>query len=162
MGALLPDETIDSIVSLCRTAVGDNLRSVTYFTRDDFDQLYLRDDLDRDADLMSFIGHEWHDFRTTQDVYTDSELGAYTYTIRAFENGYLIRVTTDHDGVFITADGVATDRLEEVTTALEEILELDRRLGGVGDERPSDGHPDQSPPVLLRGIDHDAAVHAGG
>ena len=123
MPNLLADETTDVIVRLCRGAVGDSLRSVTYFTRDDFEQVYLRDDLDRDADLMSFIGHEWHDFRTTQDVYLDSELGAYEYTIRAFENGYLIRVTTDHDGVFVTADGFATDRLDEVTSALEEVLE---------------------------------------
>jgi len=123
MTGLLSDDAAETIVSLCRTAVGDNLRSVTYFTRDDFEQVYLRDDLDRDADLMSFIGHEWHDFRTTQDVYTESELGEYAYTIRAFENGYLIRVTTDHDGVFITADGFATDRLDEVTIALEEVLE---------------------------------------
>jgi hypothetical protein len=31
---------------------------VTYFTRTDYDQLYLRENLERDADVMRFIGHE--------------------------------------------------------------------------------------------------------
>lgn len=122
MPELLAEETTDQIIRLCRTAVGDNLRSVTYFTRNEYDQLYLRDDLERDADLMSFIGHEWHDFRTTRETYRQSELGDYQYTIRAFENGYLIRVTAEREGVFITSDGFATDRLDEVTIALMELL----------------------------------------
>jgi len=47
---LLPADTAERVVTLCRTAVGDSLRSVTYFTRDDYDQLYLRSDLAKDAE----------------------------------------------------------------------------------------------------------------
>ncbi|WP_312909107.1 DUF7522 family protein [Natronosalvus caseinilyticus] len=119
---LLTDETADQIVTTCRTAVGDSLRSVTYFTRDDFEQLYLRDDLERDADLTSFIGHEWRGFKTAQTAYEGSELGDYEYTIRVFENGFLIRVTTDREGVFATTDGLTVKDFEEVATGLESFL----------------------------------------
>ena len=120
---LLPHEMTERVVTLCRTAVGDNLRSVTYFTRDDYDQLYLRSDLERDADLSTFVGYEWRDFKTTRDAYHNSELGEYAYTIRRFANGYLLRVTTEHDGVFVTADDVGDSGFEEVATGLEEMLE---------------------------------------
>lgn len=119
---LLDEETVDTIVRLCRTTVGDHLRSVTYFTRDDYDQLYLREDLERNADLMAFIGNEWYGFSTTEESYRNSELGRYKYTIRAFENGYLVRFTTEHDGVFLTSDGLTTRRFDEVTAALREVL----------------------------------------
>ena len=119
---LLPEDTIERIVRLCRTTVGDSLRSVTYFTRDDYDQLYLRSDLERDADLSTFVGYEWRDFKTTRDAYHDSELGEYVYTIRAFDNGYLLRVTTQHDGVFVTADDIGDSGFEEVAAALTETL----------------------------------------
>jgi len=112
----------ERVVTLCRTAVGDNLRSVTYFTRDDYDQLYLRSDLARDADLSTFVGYEWRDFKTTRDAYYSSELGEYAYTIRRFDNGYLLRVATQHDGVFVTADDVGDSGFEEVAAALRETL----------------------------------------
>lgn len=120
---LLPDEIAERITTTCRTAVGDSLRSVTYFTRDDFEQLYLREDLERDADLSTFIGHEWRGFKTTQTAYEGSELGDYRYTIRVFENGFLIRVTSDREGVFATTDGLTIKDFEEVATALGSVLE---------------------------------------
>jgi phage FluMu gp28-like protein len=119
---LLPEDLIERIVRLCRTTMGDSLRSVTYFTRDDYDQLYLRSDLARDADLSTFVGYEWRDFKTTRDAYLDSELGDYRYTIRAFDNGYLLRVTTQHDGVFVTADEVGDSGFEEFAAALTRTL----------------------------------------
>ncbi len=119
---LLTDDTASKIVTTCRTAVGDSLRSVTYFTRDDYEQLYLREDLARDADLTSFIGHEWRGFKTTQTAYEGSELGDYNYTIRVFDNGFLIRVTTDREGVFATTDGLTIKDFEEVATALKSFL----------------------------------------
>lgn len=121
-GQLLDGGTRDTLVRLCRTAVGDHLRSVTYFTRDDYEQVYLRDDLAQDADLMTFIGNEWYGFSTTEESYRDSELGRYRYTIRVFENGYLVRYTTDHDGVFLTSDGLTTRRFDEVYAALDDVL----------------------------------------
>ena len=121
-GALLSEETAEQLTTLCRTAIGDHLRSVTYFTRDDYEQVYLRDDLEADADLTTFIGNEWYGFQVTEGSYADTELGAYRYTIRVFENGYLVRYTTDHDGVFLTTDGLTTRRFDEVTAALREVL----------------------------------------
>ncbi|WP_049922411.1 DUF7522 family protein [Halopiger djelfimassiliensis] len=119
---LLTPETADRIVTTCRTAIGDSLRSVTYFTRDDYEQVYLREDLERDADLSTFIGHEWRGFKTARTAYEGSELGEYNYTIRVFDNGFLIRVTSDNDGVFVTTDGLTVKDFEEVATALSAFL----------------------------------------
>ncbi|WP_254522602.1 DUF7522 family protein [Natrinema caseinilyticum] len=119
---LLTSEAAEQIVATCRTAIGDSLRSVTYFTRDDYEQMYLREDLERDADLSTFIGHEWRGFKTTQTAYEGSELGAYEYTIRVFENGFLVRVTNDREGVFVTTDGLTVKDFEEVATALDSFL----------------------------------------
>ncbi len=120
---LLPEELSNRIVTTARTAIGDSLRSVTYFTRDDFEQLYLREDLERDADLTSFIGHEWRGFKTTQTAYEGSELGNYRYTIRVFDNGFLIRVTSDREGIFVTTDGLTIKDFEEVAVAIKSVLE---------------------------------------
>jgi hypothetical protein len=120
---LLSAELADHIVTTARTATGDSLRSVTYFTRTDFDQLYLRDDLERDADLDTFVGHEWRGYRNTQNAYQDSELGAYRFTVRAFENGYLLRVASDRRGVLITTDGLSMQSYEEIAEALTRMLD---------------------------------------
>jgi hypothetical protein len=119
---LLSDEQAEHIVTTARTATGDSLRSVTYFTRSDFDQLYLRDDLERDADLNTFVGHEWRGYRETQNAYQNSELGGYKFTVRAFENGYLLRVASDRKGVLITTDGLSMGSYEEVAEALQRML----------------------------------------
>ncbi|SFS67948.1 DUF7522 family protein [Halostagnicola kamekurae] len=119
---LLTSDTSNQIVTTARTAIGDSLRSVTYFTRDDYEQLYLRDDLERDADLSTFIGHEWRGFTTAQTAYDGSELGDYNYTIRVFDNGFLIRVTNDREGVLVTTDGLTVKDFEEVATALRTYL----------------------------------------
>jgi hypothetical protein len=120
---LLAGDIADQLVTAARTATGDRLRSVTYFTRTDYDQLYLRDDLEQDADVMSFIGHEWHDFKNTRNAYQQSELGNYRHTIRVFENGYLLRITTDRDGVFVTTDGLTMSDFEAVASAVVSVLE---------------------------------------
>ena len=119
---LLSDERAEHIVTTARTATGDSLRSVTYFTRSDFDQLYLREDLERDADLNTFVGHEWRGYRETQNAYQSSELGAYRFTVRAFENGYLLRVAADRRGVLITTDGLSMQSYEEIAEAIQRIL----------------------------------------
>ena len=120
--ALVSADLAERIVEVCRDIVGEQLRSVTYFTRDDFDQLYLRDDLQRDADLTSFIGVEWRESVITQDAYRGSELGDHRYTIRVFQNGYLLRFTSDHDGVFITTDGLTMKGFDLVATELAGLL----------------------------------------
>lgn len=121
-GSILSDELAEEIVSAARAATSDTLRSVTYFTRVNYQQLYLREDLERDADLSEFVGHEWRGFKETQNAYRNTELGAYQFTIRVFENGYLLRITTDRHGVLLTTDGLTMREYEDVAEAIERIL----------------------------------------
>lgn len=111
----------DRIARACRTAVGDTLRSITYFTRDGYRQLYLRSDLESDADLAGFVDLESDGFRANT-AYRGSELGEYRYTVRAFENGYLTRVTVGEHGVFVTTDGLTIRRSEDVAETLASLL----------------------------------------
>ncbi|MFB6079075.1 MAG: hypothetical protein ABEJ80_08870 [Halarchaeum sp.] len=120
---LLSDAARERLRVIARTALGDSLRSVTYFTRTDYEQVYLRSDLTRDADLSSFIGAEWQSFQLLEDAYDGSELGDFEYTIRAFSNGYLLRVTTDREGIFLTTDGLTMTDVESCASAIEETLE---------------------------------------
>lgn len=120
-GDLLDGTRADELVSACRTTVGDQVRSVTYFTPDDFRQLYLRSDLESDADLSGFVEHESFGFQANT-AYRDSELGDYEYTIRVFENGFLVRVMTDREGVFITTDGLTLRDFDEVAAAIGSLL----------------------------------------
>lgn len=120
--SLLPEPASERLVSTCQEVAGDRLRSVTYFTRDDFDQLYLRDDLERGADLSSFIGFEWRESWITEDAYQGTELGEHHYTLQAFENGYLLRVETESEGAFVTLDRPSVDILDEMAAAMDEIL----------------------------------------
>ena len=119
---ILSEDLADAIVTTARTATGDSLRSVTYFTRANFEQLYLREDLQQDADLNDFVGHEWQGYKQTKNAYQQSELGEYRFTVRAFENGYLVRATTDRQGVLITTDGLSMGSYEEIAEAIERIL----------------------------------------
>lgn len=120
---LLPASTAERLVTTCRELAGDRLRSVTFFSRDDFDQLYLRDDLKRGADLASFIGLEWRESGITEDAYHGTELGEHEYTIRAFKNGYLVRVSRGNDGAFVTTDGLTLSGFEELAHSMLDILD---------------------------------------
>lgn len=121
---IIDEETATEIRSACRTTVGDQLRSITYFTEDDFAQVYLRSDLERDADLAGFVDYETLGF-DAHTAYHGSELGEYRFTIRVFDNGFLVRVTVGDAGVFITTDGVTIQDFEEVAVAVGEILRED-------------------------------------
>lgn len=112
----------DRLITTCRTALGDSLRSVTYFTSDEYEQVYLRSDLEQDADLSSFTNYEWRGFGLIRDAYEGSELGDYEYTIRVFANGFLVRVTTEAEGVFVTTDGLTTKDFHEMATAVKQLL----------------------------------------
>lgn len=118
---LVASDLSESIRAACRTAVGDSLRSITYFTPTRYQQLYLRSDLESDADLAGFVEHETDGFEATR-AYRGSELGDYKYTVRAFENGYVTRVTRGDHGVFVTTDSITERHSEEVASALEELL----------------------------------------
>lgn len=120
-GTQSPADLQSELISTSRTTVGDELRSLVYFTDDVFEQLYLRDDLDRTADLVGFAENERLGFRS-QQAYTGTQLGDYAFTIRVFEDGYLTRVIVDGHGVWVTTDAMAIDRFEELATAIETVL----------------------------------------
>ncbi|MFC6988169.1 hypothetical protein ACFQJD_04555 [Haloplanus sp. GCM10025708] len=115
------DELADELTSACRTTVGDELRSITYFTEDDVEQVYLRGDLDSTADLVGFADNERLGFRS-QQAYANTELGAYEFTIRVFENGYLTRVIVGDRGVWVTTDALSVGRFEELAVAVRSVL----------------------------------------
>ncbi|MGM0592087.1 MAG: DUF7522 family protein [Halobacteriota archaeon] len=118
---LVEEPLVEQLVRVCRPAIGDSLRSITYFTSDQFEQVYLRSDLDADADLAGFVDHETNGFRA-RTAYRGSELGEYDYTVRAFENGFLTRVTAAGHGVFVTTDGLTLNSARDVAAALSEVL----------------------------------------
>ena len=114
-------ERTDELLSAARTATGDELRSLTYFTRETVEQLYLRSDLNRTADLIGFAENERQGFHA-QSMYADTQLGDYQFTVRVFKNGYLTRVIANDHGVWVTTDSMEIDRFEELASALGAIL----------------------------------------
>lgn len=116
------DSTIaDELRSVCRTGVGDELRSIAFFSEEAVEQIYLRSDLDRTADLVGFAELERTGFRA-DELYRNSQLGEYRATIRMFEHGYLTRVIYDRFGVWVTTDSMSMERFEELSTALKRVL----------------------------------------
>jgi hypothetical protein len=125
MADVASDDLADQLISACRTAVGDELRSVTYFTEDEEEQLYLRGDLEPGADIVGFTDNERLGFRT-QAVYQDTELGNYRFNIRVFERGYLTRVIVGDHGAFVTTDEMEMNRFKELASAVESVLAEER------------------------------------
>lgn len=121
MGSLLGDRR-NELVRAARTATGDELRSLAYFSMNEVEQLYLRDDLVRSADLLGFAETERQGFRS-QMLYNNTQLGNYLFTIRVFDNGYLTRVIVGDHGVWVTTDPMPIDRFEELASALAATLE---------------------------------------
>lgn len=119
---MVSEETAEELVSACRTTVGDELRSLTYFTPEEYDHLYLREDLERGDDPEAFVENERGGF-SSQRTYEWSELGEYEYTIRVFEFGHLVRVIGDEEGVYITTGDLTMDRFGEIAKAIHSILE---------------------------------------
>ena len=113
---------LEDLTGACRAIIGDNLRSITYFTESSHTQLYLRSDLDQDADLAGFTDLESRGLDGAPIAYRGSELGNYLYTIRAFEFGYLLRVLKNNRGVFITTDNITLQDFSEAYVAIKQIL----------------------------------------
>lgn len=120
MSPHLSDETADQLIRVCRTQIGDELRSMTFFTPTEVTHLYLREGLER-GDQLGFVETERHGFET-QRSYNWSELGEYNFTLRAFDNGYLVRVLVEDCGVYLTTDSLTMDQFDEVTVALRQLL----------------------------------------
>lgn len=119
---LLPDAVAEGLVETCDSVAGRHLRSVTYFTDADYEQLFLRDDLARDADLESFTSVEWHESSIIGEAYRTSELGEHEWTMRAFENGYLLRVGDGEHGIFVTTDDLPMTTFERLGEELDVVL----------------------------------------
>lgn len=122
MSDQLSGDQQQELLAAARTAVGDELRSLMYFTEETHNQVYLRDDLEQSADLVGFAENERLGFRS-QQAYAESELGDYQFTIRVFENGYLTRVIVRNYGVWVTTDGMSIDRFEELGSAIASVLD---------------------------------------
>lgn len=117
----LSDGSREELIRTSRAVVGDELRSVTYFTETTVEQLYLRADLESEADLVGFADTERLGFRSRTD-YRETELGEYQFTIRVFEAGFLTRVIVGEHGAFVTTDPLVRDRFEELAAALKDVL----------------------------------------
>ncbi|MFO7925521.1 hypothetical protein [Natronomonas sp.] len=115
------DDPTEELISVCRAGIGDELRSITYFTDDTVEQLYLRSDLDRTADLTGFAELERTGFRS-DDLYRNTQLGDYRATIRMFERGYLTRVIEGRCGVWVTTDSMSMERFEELASSVKPVL----------------------------------------
>ena len=123
------------IVSICRTAVGDTLRSVIHFTRDDSELLYLRQDLygdDRrralevkaslvERERVGFSSYERYEPHAA-GAGSDPALGDYAFTVRVFTDGFVCRVIVGDHGLLLTAEDLNVDRVEEVAVALRGLL----------------------------------------
>lgn len=118
---VLAGEEAERLVSACRATIGDELRSVVYFTPGAVEQVYLRSDLEPAADLEAFAANERLGFGS-QVTYGDTELGEYRFTIRAFAHGYLTRVVSGERGVFVTTDRLSMERFEELAAAAAGVL----------------------------------------
>ena len=111
----------EELLSACRTMVGDELRSLTYFTAADHRLVYLREDLRHDESIEPIARNERMGF-ASQGTFEDPELGDYRATIRLFTNGYLTRVIVGEHGAFVTTDELKIERFQELAAAVEEIL----------------------------------------
>lgn len=131
----IPTPTEAEIVAICRTAVGDDLRSVIHFTRDDSELLYLRGDLygdDRRRALevkASLVEYERVGFASTTrsqpysaGAGSDPVLGDYEFTVHVFTDGFVCRVIVDDHGLLLTAEDLDIGRVEEVAVALRGLL----------------------------------------
>ena len=122
MGNGVLEQTVtDELISVCRTGVGDELRSITYFTEGQVEQVYLRSDLDQTADLVGFAELERDGFRA-DELYRNTQLGEYQATVRMFEHGFLTSVVYNGCGVWVTTDSMSIDRFEELSVALRSVL----------------------------------------
>lgn len=129
----ISEQFAEQVVATCRTAIGDDLRTVVYFTPDDYDVLYVREDL-YDGDLervreakREIVENERLGFATSEmyDGYSenaDPGLGGYEFTQRVFRNGFLTRILVDERGVLVTTDGFDQTAAREFVVSVRNLL----------------------------------------
>lgn len=126
-------EFADSIVSAARTSLGDTLRSAIYFTPSAMDLLYVRRDLyesreraiEAKSRLVEFerMGFSEAPIRTALSVPSDPQsIGAYDFTVRFHEDGFVVRVIGDDDGVIFTTDDMDVDAFDDAAVAISKLL----------------------------------------
>lgn len=127
--------TVDEqLVSAIRAALGDGLRSVVRFDRDDWAVCYLRADVDRsvggrDALQAWFVENErlgfdsaaaYAEYAHRDDV--EPAFGEYGLTVRVFEDGLVGRVIVGDRGVLFTTDRMALRNVEDAGVAARGVL----------------------------------------
>ena len=123
----------DSIVSAARTSLGDTLRSVMYFTPSAMDLLYVRRDLyesrqraiEAKSRLVEFerVGFAEAPVRTALSAPADPEsIGAYDFTVRVHDDGFVVRVLAEGDGVILTTDDMDIDAFDDAAVAITTLL----------------------------------------
>lgn len=123
----------DELVSIARTGLGDELRSVIYFTPTTFDVLYVRQDIyESHADArraksplvdLESVGFVEAPVRSALSGSDGSiELGPYSFTIRVHDNGFVVRKLVGDVGVLLTTDSMDIAAFRDAATAIERHL----------------------------------------
>jgi len=135
----IPEALSDSLLSSSRTALGDTLRTIVYFTPDAFDVLYTRSDLyggdpERvrevkrrfvDSERVGFDAQEtYQDLAGVPDA--EPDIGEYEFTIRVFSDGFVSRAIVGDHGVLLTTDSMDINSFEELAVSLRKILADER------------------------------------
>jgi len=124
----------DGIVSGVRTSLGDELRSIVYFTPSAFDILYRRQDLYDSVEEARAAKSRLVEFERTGfaegPVRTaiarrdgGSEIGPYEFTVRFHEDGFVVRVIHGDVGVLFTTDSMDVNGFEDAATAVTGLLD---------------------------------------
>jgi hypothetical protein len=120
----------DSLVSATRTSLGDSLRSVVYFTLSGFDVLYVRQDLyesetdvrQAKSQLVEFERTGFAEKPTRTLIAQEeggSDIGSYRFTVRFHDEGFVVRILGDGDGVLFTTDTMDVRAFDDAISAIE-------------------------------------------
>lgn len=126
-------QVADSVVSTARASIGDTLRSVIYFTPSAMDLLYVRRDLygsrqravEAKSRLVEFerVGFAEAPVRTALSPPSNPDsIGAYEFTVRVHDEGYVVRILTADDGVILTTDDMDIDAFDDAAVAISKLL----------------------------------------
>ncbi|QPV64232.1 hypothetical protein I7X12_06320 [Halosimplex litoreum] len=121
-------------MSAVRTSLGDELRSVVYFTPSAFDILYTRQDLYGSTDDARTAKSQLVEFERTGfaegPIRTaiarregGSDIGPYEFTVRFHEDGFVVRVIHGDVGVLFTTDSMDVNGFEDAATAVTGLLD---------------------------------------
>ena len=130
----IDDRRAESILSAVRTSLGDDLRSVVYFTPSSFDLLYVRTDLypsdesarERKAQLVQLERVGFGERPTRNDIARTSDgpdIGPYSFTVRFHDEGFVVRVLEGDAGVLFTTDSMDVRAFREAATAVRGVLD---------------------------------------